>query len=184
MSHKRRSVSLKIVVGEPDKARFWAKVGTGAPDACWPWLASMWGSGYGQFRLSGVGSQARQVTVGAHVMAYYVATGVDPVGQEVCHSCDTPACCNPAHLFLGDRTANMRDASSKGRLTVPRPSRHKVSAAEIAFIRQRIAAGPRGTAVAMARQFGVTEGFISQIVHGTARRLDAPIDGRLARGAR
>jgi hypothetical protein len=183
VSHKRRSVSLKIAVADSDKARFWAKVGSGAPDACWPWLASLWGSGYGQFRLSGPGSQAKQVTVGAHVVAYFIATGVDPVGQEVCHSCDTPTCCNPAHLFLGDRTANMQDAASKGRLSVPRPRRHKIPAQDIPGIRHEIAIGPRGTAARIARARGVTEAHISQLVHGTARQYDAPLAPRLVRKA-
>lgn len=179
----RRSVPLRKIVGDSDKARFWAKVGTGAPDACWPWLASFWGSGYGQFRLSGLGSQAKQITLGAHVMAYFLGSGTDPVGLEVCHSCDVPACCNPAHLFLGDRFANMRDAASKGRLSVPRPQKHKIPTQDIPGIRHEIAIGPRGTAARIARERGVTEAHISQLVHGIARKYDAPLAPRLVRKA-
>lgn len=127
MSHKRRSFNLGLLVTASDRSRFRDKVNEGGPGECWPWMASTWSSGYGQFRLSEPGAQARQVTVGAHVMAYFVATGVDPVGLEVCHSCDTPICCNPAHLFLGDRTANMRDASAKRRLSVPRAHLEEVT---------------------------------------------------------
>lgn len=33
----------------------------------------------------------------------------------VCHTCDTPACCNPEHLWIGTEKQNMRDAADKKR---------------------------------------------------------------------
>ncbi len=37
-------------------------------------------------------------------------------GIFICHNCDNPRCVNPEHLFEGTHTANMTDASTKGRL--------------------------------------------------------------------
>jgi hypothetical protein len=39
--------------------------------------------------------------------------------MDVCHSCDTPACCNPAHLFVGTAADNMADCKKKGRNSLP-----------------------------------------------------------------
>lgn len=87
---------------------------SGGPDACWPWTASVDRKGYGQF---GIGPFKGNRLVRAHRVAYLLAYGVDPAPFLVCHKCDNPPCCNPAHLFLGTRGDNNRDSVAKGRHT-------------------------------------------------------------------
>lgn len=77
---------------------------------CWLWTGTTNNKGYGRISVGGGRTQY------AHRIAYIEFKGEIPDGFEVCHKCDTPACCNPEHLFVGDHTTNMQDASRKGRM--------------------------------------------------------------------
>ena len=50
-----------------------------------------------------------------HRIAYWLANGEDPGEMLVCHTCDTPACFNPEHLFLGTAQDNSNDKIAKNR---------------------------------------------------------------------
>lgn len=101
----------------PDAVRFWRLVDkSGGDDACWPWTGSPSTNGYGQF-----GIKSRKIP--AHRLAYLFHFGhIDPA-LLVCHRCDNPPCCNPAHLFLGNHTDNARDMIAKGRAGWQKASR-------------------------------------------------------------
>jgi len=117
--------------------RFWKKVDkSGGPDACWPWMAGRNKGGYGQIRAGGLSSGQVRV-VRAHRVAWELAHGDIPDGLCVCHRCDNRPCVNPAHLFLGTHTDNIRDRHTKGRSARQPGEAHggaKLTAAEVVAI--------------------------------------------------
>lgn len=140
--------------------RFWAKVDRRGPDDCWEWTASFNGHGYGQFAIN-------RLPRGAHRVAWMLTVD-DPGDLFVLHRCDNPACCNPAHLFLGTQADNIADmdAKGRGRRTGPAPERastRKLDPADVIEIRRLYDDG--GTLQReLADRFGVTQNLISMIV--------------------
>lgn len=138
-------------------ARFWAKVNK--TDTCWLWTASTIPGGYGQFRA---GSPA---PYRAHRFSYEIHVGQIPQGLHVCHTCDTPACVNPDHLFVGTPADNMRDRNAKGRHVPMRGIANgeaKLTDDQVREIRRLYASG-NYTQKALTKQFGVKIPQISRI---------------------
>ena len=138
-------------------ARFWAKVNVAGPDDCWEWTASKTMKGYGQFGVYG-GSPK-----GAHRVAWEMEVGPIPEGLFVCHHCDNPGCVNPAHLFVGSPSDNMRDCVTKGRHRSPNNmgaanGRAKLTNAQVLAIR-----ADTRVQVAVAAEFGVCQQMVSRI---------------------
>lgn len=88
--------------------RFWSKVDKRGPDECWPWLGMKTDKGYGRFSIGS------SLYVSTRV-AFTLANKRDPGNLFVCHACDNPGCCNPAHLWLGTNKDNCEDRCRKGR---------------------------------------------------------------------
>lgn len=87
--------------------RFWAKVERGARDECWLWRGAKNSDGYGVIRTPEGLRLAHRTALVLH--------GRDPGHLVARHSCDTPACVNPAHLKAGTQAQNIRDAIARGR---------------------------------------------------------------------
>lgn len=109
-----------VVLTSKDIGRFWSKVDMSrGSDACWPWLDCLNSGGYGYF---GTFADGRIHTYVASRIAFVLAGGVFDDGPLVLHKCDSPSCCNPAHLFAGTHRDNSRDAVAKGRWASGDPS--------------------------------------------------------------
>lgn len=133
--------------------RFWSLVEALDGDMCWPWQGDRDTGGYGVFMYHGKKH-------GAHQLALSFATGEKRGTLDTCHSCDNPSCCNPAHLRFDTRAANIADMDARGR----RVNTGKLTAEQVREMRERRANGARQ--IDLARDYGVTDGLVSQIVRG------------------
>jgi hypothetical protein len=160
-----------------DACRFWSYVQKG-PD-CWLWTGARHKAtgkdgtvkdSYGQVYYKG---RPRR----AHIVSWAISVGhlpdVSIGGFGICHKCDNPICVRPSHLFVGTHRENMQDAARKGRLSIARPGRQKVSPADINEMRRFHTAGQ--THKAIAAYFGIARSTVSEIISGKRRRYDAPL---------
>ena len=150
--------------------RFWGKVDKSAgDDACWPWLDVPDDVGYGQFYL-GQDENNKGIKVRAHCAAFSIAADrALGYGECVLHTCDNRPCCNPAHLFSGDRGMNNRDCVAKGRngrgAMMPQT---KLNPQAVIEIRRMIADGVEMAKI--ARIFGVNGSAIRGVKVGKSWR--------------
>lgn len=123
---------------------------------CWGWRGVKNRSGYATIAEGGgrcLASRAR----------YELEVGPIQPGQVVCHRCDTPACTNPDHLFLGTRADNNRDRASKGRSARGEQSgRAVLTASKVRWIRQN---ADRRSGRAMATELGVGTSTVHAVIN-------------------
>ena len=140
---------------------------TPVPEAgCWLWHGDSGRRGYGRLRVG-------EKTVRAHRLSYEIHVGTIPADLFVCHKCDTPACVNPDHLFLGTPQENVADRVRKGRsrnhrMGATTPARHekhhkaKLNAEQVQQVRALAISGQVSQRV-IAAMFGVSQANVSFI---------------------
>lgn len=156
--------------------RFWSKVDrSGGPAACWPWLGWRDRDGYGRTKVGGV----RVLT---HRFAFSTRHGLPASDVLVMHRCDTPACCNPAHLRTGTQQDNIADRHAKRRDAIgdrnglrvhpesvlrgeANPC-HVLTEADVISMRDMLDAG--ASLSQAARRFGVSKKLAINIKHRRA----------------
>lgn len=154
------------LITESVLVRYWAKVLVGKPDECWPWLPSLLNHKHG---VMGIGGRAGGTWL-VHRVGYFIATGIDPLELEVCHSCDFPPCQNPAHLFRGTQADNVADMHKKGRGSKDRGENHsrvRLTWEQVQEIRRRYIFGTHKRGIRssdLAKEFGISQHHLLGIV--------------------
>lgn len=140
-------------IGMTAEQRFFAQVVRG--DGCWSWSAAKDKDGYGMFRGDVLGvtcTRAHRYSWAFHNQALI------PDGAVICHSCDNPECCNPAHLRLGTHADNQQERRAKGRHGVNRTPAAKITPEAVIAIR-----AAQGRQADIAKVYGLTQTTVSDI---------------------
>lgn len=140
----------------------WHRVDVGGSSDCWPWRGALNRWGYGACQLNGKQMNASRA-------AYIDTHGEPSPGLVVCHTCDNPACCNPAHLFAGTQAENLADCRAKGRTNIRHGADHHRATAKLTDELVREARRLYASGVSQSeigRRWGVHSSVISRAVRG------------------
>lgn len=170
-----------------DIAKFWSHVDRSeGPLACWPWQGpAQTPGGRGRVRIDG------RLTY-AYRIAWALTNGRPfPADLQGCHTCDNPACVNPAHIYPGTAKQNSRDSVERGRARIPEPRfglDHHRAAVAPEVIRAAVEEYLQGgvSQAAMGRRLDVSQSTFGRWVRAEGRPdtgLDGHTVGRGQRGA-
>lgn len=152
-----------------DFSRFWSHVERKDQNDCWPWVFTTI-QGYGRFTIH---DNYKVKHYPAHRIAYYLASGDDPLELLICHKCDNRLCCNPNHLFKGTNEDNQKDSALKDRTAFGEKHAHaKLKTADIPEIHRLWAMGL--TQDAIGAKFGVSQTAIGRVILGHTWKRSHP----------
>lgn len=127
-----------------------------SPTGCWLWQGAT-RARYGAITIDGRVKRAHRVSYEAYV-------GEIPEGMLVLHTCDTPLCINPLHLFLGTGQDNSDDKVAKGRQARgSRGGKAVLTEEEVLALRQY---EHTHSYQDTADRFGVSKGTVADIING------------------
>lgn len=148
-----------------DAQYFWDRCIPEPNSGCWLWTEAVNRAGYGRLRNKGKGLLAHR--------AIFALTHNDQMpssDMDVCHTCDTRTCINPAHLFLGTRKDNMADCARKGRVQGFLYRGDECSFAKLASPDVRAIRTDTRSMRVLAIEYGVSKKTIFNIKHGRSWR--------------
>lgn len=149
-----------------------------APNDCWNWSGPMT-NGYGRLFLN-MSRNGKRLSIAEHRYALNRIGIETPDGKLVMHSCDNPACVNPAHLSVGTWLDNNRDREAKGRTVLPiwseeRKARQaercrgsKNSSAKLNEAQAKAIKEDKRGCQTIANEYGVSKKLVLNIRHGRA----------------
>lgn len=136
------------------EARFWSKVDRREPNECWEWLGDKRSNGYGLLYVEEGGSRP-----GVHRISWEIHNGPIPKGKLVLHTCDSPGCVNPNHLYLGTQSDNMCDRYERNRCPSTNGGQFKLKKGEVWLMKRLYKADfPQWY---IARMFKVSQSTVS-----------------------
>ena len=156
---------------QDEKNRLKKKIEIDPITKCWNWVGSTDKYGRGRmalFRLTG-----NKTPLLAYRIAYLLYKG--PIYfDQINHICDNPRCCNPNHLKQGTQKDNIQDMLLKRRRDdrgEGNPSA-KITKDIVKYIRKNYIPGwdfnNRGNGALLAKKFGISRGYLTQIVNRKA----------------
>ena len=151
----------------PLRERFLMQCDRNNDAVCWEWTGRKSNAGYGQIKDN-------YRTRHAHRVSYELYKGPIPKGLFVCHKCDNPGCVNPDHLFLGTPQINARDAARKGRSDGFKRlgTAHPLGTLTDDQIKEIRRLAETTTGKEIAARFGISRGYVSQIINGKRRNAN------------
>ena len=122
---------------------------------CWIWIGCYTcATGYGRIKIDGKHTLS-------HRASYEMYIGPIPKNLHCLHSCDTPECVNPDHLFLGTHQDNMADRDAKGRGNAP--NGEKCGASKLTESQALEIFHAKGTNQEIADHYGITSANVGYI---------------------
>lgn len=167
---KECTTTSKTLRARPGEARAWLEHHIAhwheAQDinACVLWPFAVNSRGYPCIAINGA---SKLVTRYVAQRAMDVSLSVD---ELICHTCDTPRCVNPWHLYPGDDATNTADKLDRGRHARGDSSgRAKLTADDVREMRASFT-GRYGETIALARRYDVDVHTITDALCGVTWR--------------